>query len=32
MEELKWFWSEAVCELQTELRNKEEVITQIENG
>ena len=32
MVELKCFWSEAVCEFQTELRKKEELITQIENG
>ena len=32
MKELKCFWSEVVCEFQTELRKKEEVIAEKENG
>ena len=32
MVELKCFWSEVVCEFWTELRKKEELIAQIENG
>ena len=32
MVELKCLWSEVVYEFQTELRKKEELITQIENG
>ena len=32
MVELKCFWSEVVGEFQTELRKKEELMTQIENG
>ena len=32
MVELKCLWTEVVCESQTELRKKEELIIQRENG